>query len=77
MADGKLITSRGPGKINPVSEQPVAWCSPSHVATCSAFPGTAFEFALALVAQLYGTDKASEVARPMVMCVLNYDEKKK
>lgn len=30
-------------------------------------PGTAFEFALALVAQLYGEGKAREVAAPMVM----------
>ncbi len=30
-------------------------------------PGTALEFALALVALLYGADKAAEVAGPMVM----------
>jgi 4-methyl-5(b-hydroxyethyl)-thiazole monophosphate biosynthesis len=35
--------------------------------TTSRGPGTAFEFALALVAQLYGPDKAREVAGPMVM----------
>lgn len=37
------------------------------VLTTSRGPGTAFEFALALVAQLYGSDKAREVAGPMVM----------
>ena len=30
-------------------------------------PGTAIEFALALVAELYGRDKECEVAEPMVM----------
>ena len=30
-------------------------------------PGTAIEFALALVAELYGKDKEHEVAEPMVM----------
>jgi 4-methyl-5(b-hydroxyethyl)-thiazole monophosphate biosynthesis len=35
--------------------------------TTSRGPGTAFEFALNLVAQLYGDDKAAEVAKPMVM----------
>lgn len=30
-------------------------------------PGTALEFALALVAQLYGAGKAEEVAGPMVL----------
>ncbi len=30
-------------------------------------PGTAFEFALALVRELYGEEKESEVAGPMVM----------
>lgn len=35
--------------------------------TTSRGPGTAFEFALSLVAQLYGDDKAREVAGPMVM----------
>lgn len=30
-------------------------------------PGTAFEFALALVEKLYGKEKADEVASPMVM----------
>jgi transcriptional regulator GlxA family with amidase domain len=30
-------------------------------------PGTAFEFALALVKVLYGPEKVSEVAGPMVM----------
>ena len=30
-------------------------------------PGTAFEFALALVKQLYGREKALEVAGPMVV----------
>ena len=32
-------------------------------------PGTAIEFALALVAELYGKDKEHEVAEPMVMPV--------
>ena len=41
VADGPVLTSRG--------------------------PGTALEFALALVARLYGEDKAKEVAGPMVM----------
>ena len=41
VADGPVLTSRG--------------------------PGTALEFALALVARLYGDDKAKEVAGPMVM----------
>ena len=41
VADGPLLTSRG--------------------------PGTALEFALALVATLYGAEKAREVAGPMVM----------
>jgi 4-methyl-5(b-hydroxyethyl)-thiazole monophosphate biosynthesis len=35
--------------------------------TTSRGPGTAFEFALALVAQLYGPEKVREVAGPMVM----------
>lgn len=35
--------------------------------TTSRGPGTAFEFALELVKQLYGADKAKEVAGPMVM----------
>lgn len=35
--------------------------------TTSRGPGTAFEFALSLVKQLYGEDKAREVAAPMVM----------
>lgn len=35
--------------------------------TTSRGPGTSFEFALALVEQLYGADKAREVARPMVL----------
>ena len=30
-------------------------------------PGTAIEFALSLVAELYGKDKENEVAEPMVM----------
>ncbi len=30
-------------------------------------PGTSFEFALALVRELYGEEKESEVAGPMVM----------
>jgi transcriptional regulator GlxA family with amidase domain len=41
VADGKVITSRG--------------------------PGTAIEFALALVSALFGPDKAAEVAGPMVV----------
>lgn len=41
VADGNVITSRG--------------------------PGTAIEFALALVKALFGTDKAAEVAGPMVV----------
>jgi 4-methyl-5(b-hydroxyethyl)-thiazole monophosphate biosynthesis len=35
--------------------------------TTSRGPGTAFEFALSLVQQLYGDDKMREVAKPMVM----------
>lgn len=35
--------------------------------TTSRGPGTAFEFALALVKQLYGEEKMREVAGPMVM----------
>ncbi|KAK9833342.1 hypothetical protein WJX81_008205 [Elliptochloris bilobata] len=35
--------------------------------TTSRGPGTSFEFALALVEQLYGKDKAEEVAQPMVL----------
>lgn len=35
--------------------------------TTSRGPGTAFEFALSLVQQLYGEDKMREVAGPMVM----------
>ena len=37
------------------------------VLTTSRGPGTAFEFALALVKQLYGEEKMVEVAGPMVM----------
>ena len=37
------------------------------VLTTSRGPGTAFEFALALVKQLYGEAKMEEVAGPMVM----------
>lgn len=35
--------------------------------TTSQGPGTAFEFALSLVRQLYGVDKMKEIAGPMVM----------
>lgn len=35
--------------------------------TTSRGPGTAFEFALSLVKQLYGEDKVQQVAAPMVM----------
>lgn len=35
--------------------------------TTSRGPGTAFEWALSLVGQLYGEAKAREVAGPMVM----------
>ncbi len=35
--------------------------------TTSRGPGTALEFALALVEQLYGSEKAKEVAVPMVV----------
>ncbi len=35
--------------------------------TTSRGPGTAFEFALTLVRQLYGEDKMKAVAGPMVM----------
>jgi 4-methyl-5(b-hydroxyethyl)-thiazole monophosphate biosynthesis len=35
--------------------------------TTSRGPGTSFEFALALVEQLYGAGKAREVAQPMVL----------
>jgi putative intracellular protease/amidase len=35
--------------------------------TTSRGPGTAFEFALSLVKQLYGEEKMQEVAGPMVM----------
>jgi 4-methyl-5(b-hydroxyethyl)-thiazole monophosphate biosynthesis len=35
--------------------------------TTSRGPGTAFEFALALVKELYGEEKMREVAGPMVM----------
>ncbi|GAX78743.1 hypothetical protein CEUSTIGMA_g6180.t1 [Chlamydomonas eustigma] len=35
--------------------------------TTSRGPGTAFEFALSLVKQLYGAEKAQQVAGPMVM----------
>lgn len=35
--------------------------------TTSRGPGTAFEFALSLVKQLYGPQKAAEVAGPMVL----------
>lgn len=35
--------------------------------TTSQGPGTAFEFALTLVKQLYGAEKMKEIAGPMVM----------
>ena len=35
--------------------------------TTSRGPGTAFEFALSLVEQLFGSEKMKEVANPMVM----------
>ena len=35
--------------------------------TTSRGPGTSFEFALALVEQLFGRDEALEVAKPMVL----------
>ena len=38
------------------------------ILTTSRAPGTAFEFALALVEQLYGPDKVPEVSGPMVSC---------
>lgn len=39
--------------------------------TTSRGPGTAFEFALSLVKQLYGEDKMKLVAGPMVMYNFN------
>jgi 4-methyl-5(b-hydroxyethyl)-thiazole monophosphate biosynthesis len=39
---------------------PTAWCWRRG-------PGTAFEFALALVREMYGEEKMREVAGPMVM----------
>jgi 4-methyl-5(b-hydroxyethyl)-thiazole monophosphate biosynthesis len=39
----------------------------SFCVCCCRGPGTAFEFALALVQQLYGAEKMREVAGPMVM----------
>lgn len=38
-----------------------------HYRHCRRGPGTAFEFALALVKALYGEEKMREVAGPMVM----------
>lgn len=38
-----------------------------HMLTTSRGPGTAFEFALSLVKQLYGEERMKEVAGPMVM----------
>jgi len=35
--------------------------------TTSRGPGTAFEFALSLIKQLYGAEKVDQVAGPMVM----------
>lgn len=35
-------------------------------------PGTAIEFALALVEQLYGKEKMEEVAGPLVSCNLQH-----
>lgn len=35
--------------------------------TTSRGPGTAFEFALSLVEQLYGTEAKQSIAAPMVM----------
>ena len=35
--------------------------------TTSRGPGTAFEFALSLVQQMYGSEKMQQVAGPMVM----------
>lgn len=43
--------------------------------TTSRGPGTSFEFSLALVEQLFGCDKAQEVAGPMVL-PLGLDEPK-
>ena len=37
--------------------------------TTSRGPGTSLEFALSLVTQLYGEEKAAEVAGPMVLPV--------
>ena len=52
----------------------LAWCSESasrvivdENLVTSRGPGTAFEFALALVQELYGEEKEGEVAGPMVM----------
>ena len=40
--------------------------------TTSRGPGTAFEFALSLVKQLYGEEKMREVAGPMVRASLQF-----
>ena len=55
-----------------VDKQPCARCSEERVVSdgtviTSRGPGTAIEFALALVKALFGVEKAAEVAGPMVV----------
>ncbi|GLJ38673.1 hypothetical protein SUGI_0788320 [Cryptomeria japonica] len=44
------------------------------IVTTSRGPGTAIEFALSFIEQLYGKEKAEEVAKPMVMCTRDGSE---
>lgn len=65
---GKKATSH-PGFVEKLSDSSEAdrRVVRDGMLTTSRGPGTAFEFALSLVQQLYGDDKMNEVAKPMVM----------
>lgn len=55
-------------EVIPVNSRVVA----DRNAVTSQGPGTAIEFALALVEQLYGKEKMEEVAGPLVSCSLQH-----
>lgn len=66
--DGKRATAH-PAFVDKLADRSAAEerVVADGVLTTSRGPGTAFEFALALVKQLYGEEKMAEVAGPMVM----------
>jgi protein DJ-1 len=60
VVDGNIITSRGPGKIDPNTPYYLAQYQPSST-------GTSIEFALTIVANLISDDAARAVAGPMIL----------